>query len=724
MSMVIDRLTDDVSQWKPRVLPELVFWPDRARGAIQYRIEVPSRHKFFSVGYEEYVFISLLDGKTTVAQACGRAAQTLGREALTQRQADSITHWLLQQRMIVLDGMQPASATAPDNAERDSKTGLLDRFNPFWIKLPLPHADRLIQSAAAFLKPAFSPLGVLLASSIMLIGLSSVAMQWDRFIASSTAIFSPSTWIATLITWVVLKFIHELGHAAAARRFGCETTQVGIVLVLLAPLAYVDVTTSWRLRSRWQRMAIAAAGMYVELTIAAIAAIAWGWIDSPAASYHLFNVIFAASLSTVFFNANPLMRFDGYYLLTDLLELPNLAAEGGMAVRDLTSQLFFGRRSGRDRHYGWRRGVVIGYGIASIVWRILICIMLAIAAAFMFRGAGVVLVGFALLAWVIRPTARLFQSLNRRALQDPAACVRAAVVGGSLAVLAGTGIFYMPISTAIVAPAIVDQGEDVVVRSAADGFVVAIEVDDGKTVQAGDVLIRIRNEELQQQLVELQTEIGQSEIRKRRATEEQDVAASQIEQETRRALDDRMRQLQTQIDGLTVRAHRDGTIVARQLADRLQQYVSEGTELLTIAEPSDRRVMASIAQQDIRQVAMQIGKPVEIKSAASNLATGRLAHIHPLATTKLQHPALAGVHNGPLPVRADQDSGSTKNGYRLLSPRFAAIIEIDPAQIDDLPVGQTVRVRIGRRSLTLYQRIQVWFQHLLDTHRTAASEKA
>ncbi|QDV71161.1 Putative peptide zinc metalloprotease protein YydH [Rosistilla carotiformis] len=716
---MIDRLTDDVSQWKPRIASELVFWPDRVGGATRYRIEVPARHKFFSVGYEEYVFISLLDGNTTVAQACGRAAQTLGREALTQRQADSITHWLLQQRLARIDGAPRASSTASGPADQESDKGLLRRFNPFWIKLPLPHAEHWITTASACLKPAFSPPAVLAACLISWIAVASIAMQWDRFIASSAAIFSPSTWIATFTTWILLKFIHELGHAAAARRYGCETTQVGIVLVLLAPLAYVDVTTSWRLRSRWQRISIAAAGMYLEWTLAATAAIAWSWIDSPVASFHLFNIIVAASLSTVLFNANPLMRFDGYYILTDLLELPNLAAEGSMAVRDLASRLFFARGVGRDRHFGWRRSVVIGYGLAAMVWRILICITLATAAAFMFRGAGIVLVGFAIFAWVIRPTARMLQTLNRRRQQDPAACVRGVLVGGSLAVLAGAGIFYLPINTAIVAPAVVDQGEDVLVRSATDGFIIAIEVVDGQSVQAGDVLIRLQNEDLHQQQVELQAEIGQSDIRKRSATEKQDVAAAQMEQQTRQALDERSRQLQTQIDGLTLRAHRGGTIVARDLADRLQQYVAEGTELLTIAEPRDRRVLASIAQQDIRQVAMQVGQPVEIRTAARDRASGRLVHIHPLASSELPHAALASIHNGPLPVRTDQDT-QTKRGYRLLAPRFEAVVDIDPTQIDRLPVGQTVKVRIGHQTLTIYQRLEAWLRQLLETHRTAA----
>ncbi|QDV57166.1 efflux RND transporter periplasmic adaptor subunit [Rosistilla oblonga] len=720
MSLVIDRLTDDVSQWKPRVLPELVFWPDRAPGEIQYRIEVPSRHKFFSVGYEEYVFISLLDGKTTVAQACGRAAQTLGREALTQRQADSITQWLLQQELATLDGVKVRSAAVPAQPNTPAKQGLWERFNPFWIKLPLPIVDHLIRSSAGLLAPIFSPLAIAAACLIMLVGIVSVAMQWDRFIASSAAIFSPSTWVATLVTWIVLKFLHELAHAAAARRYGCETTQVGIVLVLLAPLAYVDVTTSWRLRSRWQRIAIAAAGMYLELTIAAIAAIAWCWVDSPVFTFHLYNVILAASLSTLLFNANPLMRFDGYYILTDLLQLPNLAGEGSMAIRDLASRLFYARGIARERHYGWRRAAVVGYGIASIAWRILICISLVIAAGFMFRGAGVVLVGFAMLAWVIRPIARTLQSLNRQRQRAPAACVRAVVVAASLAVIAIAGVFYMPVSTAIVAPAVVDQGEDVAVRTATDGFVETIDVVDGETVRTGDVLIRLRNEELHHQLVKLQTEIGQAEIRKRSAAEKQDVAAVQIEREALQALGDRMQQLQNQIDGLTVTAHRDGTIVARGLADRLQQYVPEGTELLTIALPSDRRVIASIAQQDIRQVAMQVGKPVQIKTASRDRAAGRLAHIHPLATSELQHVALAGIHDGPLPVRADSEAGT----YRLLSPRFEAIIDIDAGEIDRLPVGQTVRVQIGRMSLTPYQRVRVWFQRLLEMERTAARDRS
>lgn len=720
MSTLIDRLTDDVSQWKPRLKQELLFWPDRTHDQVRYRIEIPSRHKFFSVGYEEYVLISLLDGKTTVAQACGRAAQTLGRAALTQRKAESIVHWLLQQQMVLM-GDDPVAASEIERAgEPDSKPNGLTRFNPFWIKLPLPHVERGIAVLATLGKWFFSPLGLLAASLLMAFAAISISLQWDRFVASSSAIFSPGTWLATLLTWVVLKFIHELGHAAAAQRYGCETTQVGIVFVLFAPLAYVDVTTSWRLRSRWQRMAIAAAGMHVELTIAAIAAIAWGWVDSPTIAFHLFNVILAASLSTVLFNANPLMRFDGYFILTDLLQLPNLATESALAVRDLASRFFFARSAARERYVGWRRVFVIGYGLAAIGWRILICLSLAMAAAFMFRGGGVLLVAFGLFAWVVRPGIAGLRSLSQRWQRDPAACVRGFLVAGSLAVLITAGVFYLPISTAIVAPAIVDQGQDVAVRTTADGFVVSIGVVDGATVEAGDVLIQLENEDLQLQYSELQTAIAQSEIRQRSATEQQDVSAAQIEQENQQGMEARLQQLATQLDGLTIRAHRSGTIVARGLADQMQQFVREGTELLTIVQPSDRRIVASIAQSDIRQVALHVGEPVAITTAARDKATGHLVHVHPLATVDLRYPALAAVHDGPLAVRSDEQTSDAKAKHRLLSPRFEAIIEFDQAAIQQLPVGQTARVEIGRNSLMLFERLQVGFHNMLQTHRDAA----
>ncbi len=171
--------------------------------------------------------------------------------------------------------------------------------------------------------------------------------NWGRFVASASEVFSVGNWLWLLVTWVSLKIIHEMAHAVACHRQGCAVRETGIVFILFAPLAYVDVTSCWRLNSRWSRIAVASAGMYVELVIAAIAIMAWAATDSPRAEFLLHNLILAAGLSTLIFNANALMRFDGYYILADLIEIPNLYAEGSTRSAGLSKESSAGNRHRR-----------------------------------------------------------------------------------------------------------------------------------------------------------------------------------------------------------------------------------------------------------------------------------------------------------------------------------------------------------------------------------------
>ena len=336
-----DRLTREFKRSRIKLNEELIFSPQTYQDELFYHIEIPSTSKFFRIGYAEYVFISLLDGATSFAHALAVTAQKLGPKALTEKQATQTTHWLLENGL-AHDVEQPWSQ---DEAKAASEsTSLLQKLNPFWIKIPLGRPHAWLERIQPYLGWLFHPAVVTLSVGWMIIALVTVAIHWNAFLASSAVIFARSNWIWMLLTWIVLKIVHELAHGLVCHRFGGTVKETGIIFILLAPLAYVDVTSSWRFSSRWQRIAVASAGMYVELLLAAICVTLWCGTTSEWLAYHLFNVIFMASVSTLLFNANPLMRFDGYFVLSDLLKVPNLYAAGSQSFWNGVRWLFYGQR--------------------------------------------------------------------------------------------------------------------------------------------------------------------------------------------------------------------------------------------------------------------------------------------------------------------------------------------------------------------------------------------
>ena len=288
-------------------------------------------------------------------------------------------------------------------------------------------------------------LGLLLIGAGMVV----IATHWDEFIASSHLIFSPHNWLSMALAWVVLKIVHELGHALVCKRHGGEVREAGLIFILLAPAAFVDVTSSWRFASKWQRIHVAAAGMYVELVLAALAAMVWSQADSVVLRHLLFNMIVMASFSTLVFNANPLMRFDGYYIFADLLEIPNLATEGVRFVRQLGAYVFYGRMLPSRELLGGRGWVVRIYGLAAWLWRLVVCVSLLAAASVLFKGAGLVLGVAGAACWFGKPLVQTAGELYRHYHESPLVAAASRHRGGGpggcslrhagLAALAGDG---------------------------------------------------------------------------------------------------------------------------------------------------------------------------------------------------------------------------------------------------------------------------------------------
>ncbi len=390
--------------------------------------------------------------------------------------------------------------------------------------------------------------------SAILISWLMLAARWRRFTDDTQLVLHRDNWIWLLTTWILLKCIHEAAHAIACKRHGGRVREMGVILILFAPMAYVDVTSSWRISSKWRRMQVAAAGMYIELLVAAAAIYWWSVTDSPFWSHLAHNIIVTAGLATILFNANPLMRFDGYYLVSDLLEIPNLYSEGAQRLHDAGRWLFFGERAMRPRAQGARGLLITAYGAAAACWRIVVCASLLIAASALWQGAGVALAGIAIAMWLSSILQKTFAELQRRLTEQPAGLARAA--GITLVCLAGVGIAWarIPAPGFVTAPGVVEFQDVEVVRSKADGFVQHVLALDGQTVAQGDPIIVLENRELDLRVKDLQLAILQTKLRQRQASDQQRPAASQIEQRNLQAQQEQLAELLLQQEQLHIRA--------------------------------------------------------------------------------------------------------------------------------------------------------------------------
>jgi putative peptide zinc metalloprotease protein len=711
--------TLDLTQQTLRLAEDVHFTPVHQRGKIVYQIEVPSLHRFFRVGYEEYVFISLLDGHTTIPQACGLAAAHLGPSAPTASETMTIAKWLLDNELAYL----PTKSTPRrmrSSPDRDSSRlpSWLRRMNPFWIKVPIPHCKLLMNEGLQAFRHLFSSAAVFVGILFCIATLVLAIVHRRDLLASATDLFLPQFWIGMVAIWVLLKIIHELAHAAACKRYGIQVKEAGIVFVLLAPLAYVDVSGSWRLTFKVPRLAIAAAGMYVELLIASVAMMLWTLTDSDITRFVLYQIMVAAGLSTVIFNANVLMRFDGYFILADMIDVPNLATESKLAVQRLLSRVVTGKPSLDGGLGSWRRHFVLVYGVSALIWQTLVCVSLLIAASKMFAGAGILLALLGTVLWSHAPLRKFRFFLQSQLRNDFFDAVRP--IGVSVCLIVGLFalIFGVKIPSAIRVPSVIEYLPETTLRSQASGYLKTMHAKDGDLVGKGDRLLDIENRELRNRLETLDLTWRQTEIKLRQSTEAQETDKQHVLRQHLESLEQQLKSLQTQVNGLTIYAPRDGQVVAPTLAARIGDYVGEGEGLLIVAGSQDKHLVAVIDQEQLEEAREYLGREVQIRSVGFSGNAGTLTRIEPRATDRLPSPSMAATEGGSIAVRR-VDEATDGDSMRMILPAFRGRVDLTPQACEVLPAGLRVTTVLGYRSETLAFRWkrsidELWYQFERD----------
>jgi putative peptide zinc metalloprotease protein len=578
-----------------RLRADLRFYPQIVRQPY-YLVEDLVRSKYFRVGVAEYTFISLLDGETTLDQAMARAATVAPMSSFTDQNALSICKWLLDNDLAETEG----TAERHRRASVPSKP-LTQRLNPLTIRLPLIRPDRLFDAITPWTSWLFSAPVVAVWVLLLVSAGYSVTADWNRYAATSVQVFAASNWGCLGICWVILKIVHEMAHGVVCKRYGGVVREAGVLLILFAPLAYVDVTCSWRFRSKWQRIFTATAGMYFETMAASIAALVWCHSPPGILSQFSFNVATMAGINTILFNANPLMRFDGYYILSDWLDLPNLYASGQRYVRYLGQRYWFGMNV-RLPEWETPAGVLIRtYGIAACVWRIFVCAGLVIVASTLFHGAGMILSVLAVGLWFGGPLLQLVVFLARALPSHQLNRRYFALVSGSALCLGGLLLFVVPWFGTAAAPMRTAYAPLHTVRADSGGFVRAVLVIDGQSVVKDQVLLELENHELERELRDLELQIRISIAKSRMSEQKNELATAQTERALQQALQQRCAETRAQVEALTVRSPACGQIIGPHLNRLIDAYVEEGGELMAVGNENEKELVLSIAQDKVKQ---------------------------------------------------------------------------------------------------------------------------
>ncbi len=688
----------------PALREDLTYTVHRQKSDIWYAVQDPRTGKFLRLGRREYLLATAMDGKRPIGDIL--AALSALDPSLTASEADvqQLAAWLGKAGMLQSDETPTAQMS-----HRKIVVNLL------YTRIPLLSGP-LLETIARSLQPLVNRFVIALVVLAWLWGAGSVLLNWDEFTRRASNLFVADGRLWWIAAWLVLKSAHELGHAVMAVKVGSQIRAAGISLIFLAPVPYVDISDLWTISNRWHRVLCSAGGILVELAIAAVAAIVALHTTNESLQYFCCALATMGTLTTVAFNANPLVRFDGYFILSDLIDRPNLWTDGQLAVKRFTAKLFnpFKAIDG-PIHPGF-----LLYGLGSLQYRVVMLASLAIWALLVWQGIGVALVAWGAYGIVIAPWLKQ-RALARPQQADIAAQANGAkpfipwlsrerVVGGCIVTTLLAILFCLPSPVQPSAPGVVTLQSPQTLRTETEGTLDQYLVPVGQVVKRGDLIAVLKNSQLELELALKANEVEREResIQAKRARGE--LAELQSHEAKLVSLQTQLAQLIQRTERLEVRAPVDGTLIQHDLSRQLGKFFKSGTPLGLIATPGAMEVHLSASQKDAERMRECLGSSVEIRLMDGSRAFGRIEKVEPRCTDVLHEPQLAAIYGGSIAVELSQDEAGNES-LKLLVPRFDVLIQPEASHTrgDNFwNPGQTLWVRVPGNSSTLWDGFRQW----------------
>ncbi|WP_432822663.1 biotin/lipoyl-binding protein [Trichloromonas sp.] len=492
---------------------------------------------------------------------------------------------------------------------------------------------------------------------------------------------------------VLVKIWHECGHAMVCHRFGGEVHTMGVMLMVFTPLPYMDATSSWSFRSRRQRILVGAAGMIFELFAACCAALLWANTGPGALHSLAFNMMFVASVSTLVFNANPLLRYDGYYILSDLIDIPNLQSRSLAQLKYLGERyLFGGRDNSSPAHSRSETAWLSGYGILSGIYRVVVYGGIILFVADRFLLAGLIMAVVCIFSWGVRPMAnfaRYLATSPKLAKTRPRA-IAITLTGLSLGLLL---LAVVPVPSGFRAPGVLEAKTYLRVANDTPGQLVEILAPSGVPVEPGQPLLRLENPELNLEIKMVSAQLTELLALRKQSLASEGDAESALLKKRLEALEQRLQRLGQRQQSLVVSAREAGTWVAPESRELLGTWLSRGAPLGVILSPAAFRFSAVVSQEEAANLfAGNIRGEAEVRLSGQGGLSLRVDSYEfiPFQHEKLPSAALGWLAGGEVPV-----SGKDSSGLQTVEPFFQIYAELAPLEGTALYHGQSGQVRFS-----------------------------
>jgi putative peptide zinc metalloprotease protein len=681
-----------------RMRPDLVVQQQTWQGREYWLIKDPLTLKYYRFENEEFALLSLLDGRLSIEEIRERFEAQFAPQRISAAELQQLLVNLHKSHLVIADAPGQGVQLFARQQEQRQKAMLATLGSLLALRLKGIDPDRFLTWLNGWCGWVFSAAAGVCSAALILAAIALLAAEFDVIRArlpGFQAFFAAHNWLFLVATLAGTKVFHEIGHGLACKRFGGECHEMGVMLLVGTPCLYCNVSDAWMIPSKWRRAAVGAAGMYAELNLAAIATILW-WFSQPGLLNHLcLNVMFVSSVSTLVFNGNPLMRYDGYYILSDLLEIPNLRQKSIAVLQRTLGCWLLGLEARRDPFLPARRRWAFGlYAVASSVYGWLVALSIFWFLYHVLEPYGLKIVGQILalmmvVTLVVVPVVRLIRFLLQPARAEQMNKPRAMIGVGVLAAVVA-GVLAVPL------PYYVACSLEIQPRGAANiyvdvpGQIRVIHVQAGP-VQAGQPLVQLDDIDarLVEQRLASQRELlaarAQS-IRQRAHTDDQALLELSQVEESLHALDIQLAKRRDELSRLIVRAPVQGVLVpppsrldepgerqrlavwsGRPLDKRnLGAHLEASTLVGRIAQQGKLEAILAIPQEEIDFI--QVGQDVclLLSQSSNRRLSGRIDHIA-AEELKAMSAGLSARGGGELATRTNSDGQERPFGVVYLA---------------------------------------------------------
>jgi putative peptide zinc metalloprotease protein len=625
-----------VADIRPRLRNHAQIHRHIYRGGVWYVLQNHSTGKFHRFTPVANLIIGLMDGRRTLREIWDIACNRLGDEVPTQDEVIKLLSDL--HRADVLQSDAP-----PDLHELQQRRKKHVRMrwkqyigNPLSLRIPLFDPDRMLDRLLPLIKPV---LGWYAAIAWLLVvgwALVLIGMHWTELSGDVVdRVFSVENLLLIWFVFPLIKAMHEFGHAIATKVDGGEVHEMGIMLLVLMPIPYVDASGATAFRDKKSRMLVGGAGMLVEIFIAALAVFAWVHLEPGVERAIAYNIILVAGVSTLLFNANPLLRYDGYYILSDYLEIPNLAQRSNEYLGYLVNRHLFGVEGGNSPvvasgESGW----FVSYAIGSFLYRMFMMVSIALLVASQFFFVGVILAVWAFATMLVIPAVKKLHYLFASPRLDTHR--KRALVSSGIIVLLVVVIFgWLPAPSSTRAEGVIWAPEEAQVRSTVDCFIARVVAKPGQQVRRGDVLIECEDPELAARTRVLQAQLDELEARYNASIIAKRVQAGMINEQKAHMVAALELAYKRQAE-LELRSPSDGVFVMADVQNAPGKFTQRGEVLAYVSNSAASNVRVVVAQAAENLVSKRTRK-VEIRPAGAigNPFQARIKREVPAATDEL-----------------------------------------------------------------------------------------